>query len=70
MMLNAILNRICDDENDTMLYVKMYYKHEDLLSMQTSWSKDNSGCRFWSCPIIMYVCLFLCDILGEYMQLL
>ena len=43
MMSNAILDRICDDENDTMLNAKMYCKHGDLLSMQTSWSKDNPG---------------------------
>ncbi|KAK4737378.1 hypothetical protein R3W88_001075 [Solanum pinnatisectum] len=49
-MSNAILNRICNDENDSMLCVKIYCKHGDLLSMQTSWSKDNLGRRFWSCP--------------------
>uniref|UniRef100_M1AZH0 GRF-type domain-containing protein n=1 Tax=Solanum tuberosum TaxID=4113 RepID=M1AZH0_SOLTU len=49
-MSNAILNRICNDENDPMLGVKICRNHGDLLSMQTSWSKDNSGRRFWSCP--------------------
>ncbi|WMV41683.1 hypothetical protein MTR67_035068 [Solanum verrucosum] len=49
-MSNAILNRICNDENDPMLGVKICCKHGDLLSMQTSWSKDNPGQRFWSCP--------------------
>ena len=49
-MSNDILSRICDDENDTMLNVKMYCKLGDLLSMQNSLSKDNPGRRFWSCP--------------------
>ncbi|WMV29520.1 hypothetical protein MTR67_022905 [Solanum verrucosum] len=49
-MSNAILNRICNNENDPMLGVKICCKHGDLLSMQTSWSKDNPGRRFWSCP--------------------
>ncbi|KAG5631268.1 hypothetical protein H5410_002985 [Solanum commersonii] len=31
-MSNAILNQICNDENDPMLGVKIYYKHGDLLS--------------------------------------
>ncbi|WMV14681.1 hypothetical protein MTR67_008066 [Solanum verrucosum] len=48
-MSNAILNRICNDENDPMLGVKICCKHGDLLSMQTSWSKDNPGQKFWSC---------------------
>ena len=43
MMSNVILNGIFNDENDTMLGVKIYCKHGDLLSMQTSWSKDNLG---------------------------
>ena len=58
MMPNEILNLICNDENDTMLCVKIYCKHEDLLSMQTSWSKGNSSQRFWSCPRYR-VCTFL-----------
>ncbi|KAG5610420.1 hypothetical protein H5410_021701 [Solanum commersonii] len=49
-MSNAILNRICNDENDPMLGVKICCKHGDLLSMQTSRSKDNPGRRFWFCP--------------------
>ncbi|KAG5615601.1 hypothetical protein H5410_015425 [Solanum commersonii] len=49
-MSNAILNRICNDENDPMLGVKICCKHGDLLSLQTSLSKDNLGRRFWSCP--------------------
>ncbi|WMV10584.1 hypothetical protein MTR67_003969 [Solanum verrucosum] len=49
-MPNAILNRICNDENDPMLCVKICCKHGDLLSMQTLWSKDNPDQRFWSCP--------------------
>ncbi|WMV19180.1 hypothetical protein MTR67_012565 [Solanum verrucosum] len=47
-MSNAILNRMCNDENDPMLGVKICRNYGDLLSMQTSWSKDNSGRRFWS----------------------
>ncbi|KAG5621032.1 hypothetical protein H5410_006250 [Solanum commersonii] len=39
-MSNAILNRICNNENDPMLGVKICCKHGDLLSMQTLWSKD------------------------------
>jgi len=58
IMSNAILNRICNDENDPMLGVKICCKHGDLLSMQTSWSKDNPGRRFWSCPRYR-VCTFL-----------
>ena len=50
IMSNAILNRICNDESDPMLGVKIYCKHGDLLSMKSSWSKDNPGRRFWSCP--------------------
>ncbi|KAG5630111.1 hypothetical protein H5410_001828 [Solanum commersonii] len=48
-MSNAILNRICNDENDPMLGVKIYCKHGDLLSMQASWSKDNqdNACNFF-----------------------
>ncbi|KAG5575741.1 hypothetical protein H5410_055875, partial [Solanum commersonii] len=57
-MSNAILNRICNDENDPMLGVKICCKHGDLLSMQTSWSKDNLGGKFWSCPRYR-VCTFL-----------
>ncbi|KAG5615473.1 hypothetical protein H5410_015297 [Solanum commersonii] len=49
-MSNAILNQICNDENDVMLGVKICCKHGELLSMQTSSSEDNSGQRFWSCP--------------------
>ncbi|KAG5615458.1 hypothetical protein H5410_015282 [Solanum commersonii] len=64
-MSNAILNRICNDENDLMLGVKICRNHGDLLSMQTSWSKDNSGRRFWSCPRYR-LCTFLH--LGECMQ--
>ena len=41
IMSNAILNRICNDENDNMIGVKICCKHGDLLSMQPSWSKDN-----------------------------
>ncbi|KAG5619884.1 hypothetical protein H5410_005102 [Solanum commersonii] len=49
-MSNAMLNRICNDENDPMLRVKLWCKHGHLLSMQTSWSKHNPIQRFWSCP--------------------
>ncbi|XP_049392314.1 uncharacterized protein LOC125856732 [Solanum stenotomum] len=49
-MSNAMLNRICNDENDPMLRVKLRCKHGDLLSMQTSWSEHNPARRFWSCP--------------------
>ncbi|KAG5610916.1 hypothetical protein H5410_022197 [Solanum commersonii] len=57
-MSNAILNRICNNENDPMLGVKICCKHGDLLSMQTSWSKDNPGRKFWSCPCY-HICAFL-----------
>ncbi|KAG5627838.1 hypothetical protein H5410_013056 [Solanum commersonii] len=49
-MSNAMLNCICNDENDLMLPVKLRCKHGDLLSMQTSWSEHNPARRFWSCP--------------------
>ncbi|WMV08974.1 hypothetical protein MTR67_002359, partial [Solanum verrucosum] len=49
-MSNAMLNCICNDENDPMLRVKLRCKHGDLLSMQTSWSEHNPARRFWSCP--------------------
>ncbi|KAK4729323.1 hypothetical protein R3W88_022311 [Solanum pinnatisectum] len=49
-MSNAMLNRICNDENDPMLQVKLRCKHGDLLSMQTSWEEHNPARRFWSCP--------------------
>ncbi|KAM3284727.1 hypothetical protein P3S67_023526 [Capsicum chacoense] len=49
-MSNSILNRICNDDNDPILRVKLQCKHGDLLSMQTSWSEDNPARRFWSCP--------------------
>ncbi|KAG5600060.1 hypothetical protein H5410_031430, partial [Solanum commersonii] len=49
-MSNAMLNHICNDENDPMLRVKLRCKHGDLLSMQTSWSEHNPARRFWSCP--------------------
>ena len=68
MMSYAILSRICDDKNDTMLNVKMYCKHGDLLSMQTSWSKDNPGRRFWSCPRYR-VCMFISTIFGDFRSL-
>ena len=68
MMSNAILNRICDNESDTMLNMKMYCKHGDLLSMQTSWSKDNPGQRFWSCPRYR-VCMFISKIFGDFKSL-
>ncbi|KAK4736917.1 hypothetical protein R3W88_000614 [Solanum pinnatisectum] len=48
-MSNVMLNRICNDENDSMLRVKLRCKHGDLLSMQTSWSEHNPTRRFWSC---------------------
>ncbi|KAG5601405.1 hypothetical protein H5410_032775 [Solanum commersonii] len=41
-----------------MLGVKICCKPEDLLSMQTSWSKDNPGQRFWSCPRYRNACNF------------
>uniref|UniRef100_M1DBD1 GRF-type domain-containing protein n=1 Tax=Solanum tuberosum TaxID=4113 RepID=M1DBD1_SOLTU len=49
-MSNTMLNRICNDGNDLMLRVKLRCKHDDLLSMQTSWSEHNPARRFWSCP--------------------
>ncbi|XP_059284980.1 uncharacterized protein LOC132038316 [Lycium ferocissimum] len=49
-MSRASLNRICKDENDPMLRETVRCKHGDLLTMQTSWSNDNPGRRFWSCP--------------------
>ncbi|WMV57892.1 hypothetical protein MTR67_051277 [Solanum verrucosum] len=49
-MENAMLNRICNDENDLMSRVKLRCKHGDLLSMQISWSEHNPAQRFWSCP--------------------
>ena len=57
-MSNAMLNRICNDENDPMLRVKLRCKHGDLLSMQTSWSEHNPTRRFWSCPRYR-VCLLI-----------
>ena len=58
VMSNAMINQIYNDENDTMLRVKIYCKHGDLLPIHTSWSKDNPGRRFWSCPHYR-VCSFL-----------
>uniref|UniRef100_M1DGX7 GRF-type domain-containing protein n=1 Tax=Solanum tuberosum TaxID=4113 RepID=M1DGX7_SOLTU len=49
-MSNAMLHRICNDENDPMLRVKLRCKHGGLLSMQTSWWEHNPARRFWSCP--------------------
>ncbi|KAK4724146.1 hypothetical protein R3W88_026925 [Solanum pinnatisectum] len=49
-MSNAMLNHICNDENDPMLRVKLRCKHGDLRSMQTSWLEHNPARRFWSCP--------------------
>ncbi|XP_059316103.1 uncharacterized protein LOC132066934 [Lycium ferocissimum] len=49
-MSRASLNRICEDENDPMLCETVRCKYGDLLIMQTSWSNDNPGRRFWSCP--------------------
>ena len=68
MMSNVTLSRICYDENGTMLNVKMYCKYGDLLSMQTSWSKDNPGRRFLSCPRYR-VCMFISKIFGDFKSL-
>ncbi|WMV49922.1 hypothetical protein MTR67_043307 [Solanum verrucosum] len=59
-MLNAMLNRNCNDENDSMLGVKICCKNGGLLlSIQTSWSKDKPGQKFWSCPHYReYACNF------------
>ncbi|XP_015084683.1 uncharacterized protein LOC107028148 [Solanum pennellii] len=47
---NAMLNRICNDVNDSMLRVKLQCKHGDLQLVQTSWSEHNPTQRFWCCP--------------------
>ena len=65
MISHAILSRICDDENDTMLNVKMYSKHGDLLSMQASWSKNNPGRRFLSFPR-NHKCMFISKIFWRF----
>ncbi|KAM3203110.1 hypothetical protein P3L10_030736 [Capsicum annuum] len=49
-MINLKLNKLCMDESDPMVNVVVRYKHGILVDLQTSWSKSNSGRRFWSCP--------------------
>ncbi|PHU14811.1 hypothetical protein BC332_16016 [Capsicum chinense] len=44
------LNRICLDKEDRMLNTKMRWNHGLLLHLTTSWSDNNPGRRFWSCP--------------------
>ena len=59
MMSNAILSQICDDENDTMLNVKMYCKHGDLLQCKLHGQKTIQVADFGLVHDIVYVCLFL-----------
>ncbi|XP_060201050.1 uncharacterized protein LOC132629411 [Lycium barbarum] len=48
-MSKRSLTRICKDDTDPMLRESVRCKHGDLLTLQTSWSEDNPGRRFWSC---------------------
>jgi len=49
-MTKSELNKLCMDENDSMINAEVRCKHGILLQMQTSWSDRNPGRRFWSCP--------------------
>ncbi|PHU22437.1 hypothetical protein BC332_07544 [Capsicum chinense] len=44
------LNRICLDKEDSMLNAEVRCNHSLLLHLKTSWSDNNLGRRFWSCP--------------------
>ncbi|XP_060190210.1 uncharacterized protein LOC132619278 [Lycium barbarum] len=44
------LGRLCMDKSDPMLRTMVQCQHGNLLQMQTSWSKNNLGRRYWSCP--------------------
>ncbi|KAH0776076.1 hypothetical protein KY290_007487 [Solanum tuberosum] len=49
-MTKSELNKLCMDENDSMINAEVRCKHGILLQMQTSWSDRNPERRFWSCP--------------------
>ncbi|KAM3378731.1 hypothetical protein P3S68_011144 [Capsicum galapagoense] len=44
------LNRNCLDKKDPMLNAEVRCNHGFLLHLKTSWSYNNPGRRFWSCP--------------------
>ncbi|KAL3356706.1 hypothetical protein AABB24_017391 [Solanum stoloniferum] len=44
------LNKICTDNEDPMLISEVRCSHGLLLPLKTSWSDNNPGRRFWSCP--------------------
>jgi len=44
------LNSICFDKDDPKLTEEVRCFHGLLLTLKTSWSDNNPGRRFWSCP--------------------
>ncbi|KAG5621690.1 hypothetical protein H5410_006908 [Solanum commersonii] len=44
------LNSICFDKDDPKLTEEVRCFHGLLLTLKTSWSNNNPGRRFWSCP--------------------
>ena len=44
------LNKLCMDNEDPMLNEEVRCSHGVLLPLKTSWSDNNPGRRYWSCP--------------------